>query len=583
MRQWLTTSKMLFLGLCVALVGISNGRLVVAQEASNPKPVRVDQPLLLQQVASIETLEKHGRALFEKCDRPDMIEAMENWIKKDLKELKGIDRTRPVGVMFYLGDVLTEPMWPAFFIPVTNAEEFTNFMATAGPIQGTVSKVAEKAGVSRIDFNGNNDVYMIDRNGYVIMVTEEVQTDRNFPDPQALCEPFANRYDFSFSALAKNVPPGLRSVFVEFLKGSARAGLQQRDREPDDVYRLRRSAGETGIKQFERFVGGTEELTFGVKLDRETLVAKFELEVVGAPDSKLVKSFAAFPGRHSQFGSLLDRETTLTVGVSTILEPDQQKMLKEAWTTAEAALRREIEKSIAAGKPGAPTDIEAFAPLFSALQRSTEAGLVDVFVQMLGSERAGYQVVGAFRLPGGEEFPMALQRLVKLIKERAPENERLQKFELDVSRINDLPVHRVALDANGPNKRLYGDDGGELSIVATPEAIWFATGSTGQSIAALRSTIEAAKEGVETPGSVERAPILVSAEVSRWVDLIDRKGQRVETFKEEAEVAFKSSGRQVRLRLKPAGDALRLQVEVDDGLVKLFGRLIARNIKGAEL
>lgn len=103
------------------------------------KPARVDQPLLLFQVANVETLENHGRTLFEKCERPDMIPAMEMWLKNDLKELKGVDRTRPLGMMMYLGDILTEPMWAATFIPVTNVDEFLGWMCSM-PHSRNISK-----------------------------------------------------------------------------------------------------------------------------------------------------------------------------------------------------------------------------------------------------------------------------------------------------------------------------------------------------------------------------------------------------------------------------------------------------------
>ncbi|WP_131818462.1 hypothetical protein [Planctopirus hydrillae] len=547
------------------------------------KPARVDQPLLLSQVANVETLEKHGRTLFEKCERPDMIPAMEMWLKNDLKELKGVDRTRPLGMMMYLGDILTEPMWAATFIPVTNVDEFLGWMCSMPPTPGTFQKVEGSADRWKVSFGDNANVHVVSRGNYLIMVGEAEQADRNFPDPGPLCEPFATRYDASFSGLLKNIPIGLKSVFLEFAKTTLRADLQQRDNEPAESYRLRRASGESVIKQFERMVSDAEEVTIGARLNRETMVATIELEVVGTPESKLVKAFSAFPGRHSQFGALLDRETTLTVGVSTILEPEQQTLLQQVWTTAEQVLKKEIEKSIAAGKPGAPTDIDAFQPLFGALQRSTQAGLVDVFVQMIGAERSQYEVVGGFRLPGGEEFPLALQKLVQLIKDRQPDNDRLQKLELDVARINDFPVHRATLDPNGANRRLYGEDGGELAFLATPEAIWFAAASKGQAIAALRKTIDEAAKPADDATRPERAPILVTAEISRWVDLIDRRGRAVETFKEESAIAFKGTGHQVRFRMKPSGDALKLQLEFDDGLVKLFGRLIARSQLGNEL
>lgn len=582
---WLANGLMMAILVCPALLVGSSSSVLWGQE-KEPAKKTIDQPLMLFQIAGIDRLESHGKALFKKCERPDMIDPMLNWVQNDLTGLKGVDRSKPFGMMFYLGNSLMDSIWMATYVPVTNTEEFLAWISTSGPLKASITPVEGDATRVQLVYEqaGIPTVEVLKRDGYVIMLYDDAHITWNFPDPVELATRFSNKYDISFSVLARNLPLGLKTVLVEFLKTSLRSQLQQRDNEPTELYRIRRLGGENGLKQLERFVTDCEELTIGAKLDPDKLVAKLELDIQAAQDSKLMKAFKAFPGRHSQFGQLLNRDSTLTVGVSTILEPDQQKLLKESWSAAEAALTKELEKAVKEGRPGsAPGDIEYFRPVFEALQRGTEAGLVDVFVQMFGKERANYQIVGGARFAGGEEFPAAFAKLIQMFKERQPDSPELQRLEIGISTIQDVPVHRVKLDKGGANRRLYGEDGGELAFMFTPNALWFATASTGQSIAVLRDAVEAAAKGQEEGNAGSKAPILVSADIMQWEDLLDRDRERSKIFKEESAIAFEKAGHSVQFRMQPSGNSLKLELEVDDGLVKLFGRLIARNIKGAEL
>ena len=539
--------------------------------AADNEPSELDYPLAVINAASVDRLRANAGAMFETAERQDMTDRVDQWMTSSLQETKGIDRTRPFGIMMFLRPELFAPPIGISYLPVSNLDEA--LQTISGGI-ATVSPVEGKPDRHEIHYTENFKLRTFYRKNYLFLVGpdgNDTSLDRDFPDPEALTARLTNQYDISAALMLKSIPPGMKTLLLTYFRNQWQADLQQRDDEPESVYRLRRTNGEFWGDLLEQIVNQGNEIALGARLDPEQKSAFIELDVAGTRDSKLAKFFQKMTGKRSFFGNLLGRPATVTTSLSLQLDQNQRKLVAAYINALRkdslAKFDDEIEKS---------DFLKIADPLFKNLQQTAETGHLDLFAQLLGTERGQFTILGGVKLSTSNEMPDRLQDLIEFLADGDADNGMLNKFEFEIDSINSLPVHRVPIqpDQEG-GKRMFGENA-FLHVYATPQALWGAFGNE-DAAQVLREAVEGVAQPSDPSEDRNRVPLRFVMHANNWLALVD-ENQESDRF-DKLSHSFASDNDAMVLEIRPTDTGVRIRTEFQSGFISLMGRNFAEGIE----
>ena len=532
----------------------------------------IDYPLVLINAASVQRLRDNAGFMFDLAQQPKMAEAVDPWMVSTLKELKGIDRERPFGLMLYLRPGLVGAPIGISYIPITNLDDALQTLAYG---TGTVKSVEGQAGRNDIQYGETFRIRTLVQGKYLFLVGpdgDETTLDRLFPDPAKLASRLSSQYDIAVSLLIKNVPPGIRTIFLEFLKTSSQAELQQRDDEPESAYRLRRASGDNWLELIDRVVNQGEEVTIGARMDAEQRRASIDFEIAGTSDSKLAKFFQDMAGKRTYFGNLLANPATVTMSISWLLSDKQRPLFVKFFEAAKKDIGDRADKD---GVAGIAPIID---PIFKVLLASADAGHVDGFVQLTGDEPGKFALIGGAKLTASRSLPNQVADLLQFAKDNPNGNETLTKLELASGEIDSFPVHRIQLNPpDKPGQRMFGETS-HLYLYATPQAIWFAFGGDA-ALETLKQSVELAALPQDPQQNRNRVPFLFVTHARNWLTVASDDNENQKTFNEQARAAFEPGGDAMQIIVKPTDSGVRVRVEFEEGFIALMGRGISKGIE----
>ena len=531
----------------------------------------IDYPLVLINSASVQRLRNSAGFMFQTAQQQNKVDALDPWMESTLKDLKGIDRDKPFGMMLYLAPGLIGTPVGISYIPVTNLDEALTTLAYGF---GTITPVDGKSGRHEIAYGERFKIRTLHQGGYVFLVGpdgSEDALDRNFPDPVKLSARLSSQYDIAISLLIKSVPPGIKTLFVEFLKNQSQAEFQQKDGEPESAYRLRRANGESWLELVDKVVNQGEELTIGGRMDPEKRRAYIDFEIAGTSDSKLAKFFQDMAGKRTYFGNLIQNPATLTMSVSWLLDTKQRGLFTQFFEVA----KKEIADR--ADKDGVANLAPVIDPIFKALLASAEAGHIDGFVQIVGDEPGRYAMIGGAKLIASRSLPTQINDLLQFVKDNPNGNETIPKLELAADTIDSHPVHRIQLTPpDKPGQRMFGESS-YLYLYATPQAVWFAFGGDA-AMDALKEAVAQTALPQDPMQNRNRVPFQFVTHAKNWLSVAGEETPRQVSFNENARASFESENDALRLDVRPTDNGIRLRVEFEEGFIALMGRGISKGI-----
>ena len=544
------------------------GSTALAQsDASNES----DYPLVLINSASVQRLRDNAGFMFQMAQQQNKVDGLDPWMESTLKDLKGIDRDRPFGMMLYLAPGLIGAPVGISYIPVTNLDEALTTLAYG---TGTIAPVDGKTGRHEISYGGQFKIRTLHRGGYVFLVGPdgaEDALDRNFPDPAKLSARLSSQYDIAISLLIKSIPPGIKLLFVEFLKNQSQAEFQQKDGEPESAYRLRRANGESWLELVDKVVNQGEELTIGGRMDPQERRAHIDFEIAGTSDSKLAKFFQDMAGKRTYFGNLLQNPATLTMSISWLLDAKQKGLFTQFFEVAKKEISERADKD---GVAGVSPVID---PIFKALLASAEAGHIDGFVQLTGEEPGKFALIGGTKLTASRNLPTQISELLQFAKDNPNGNELIGKLELATDAIDSYPVHRIQLNPpDKPGQKMFGETS-HLYLYVTPQAVWFSFGGDA-ALATMKEAIAQAALPQDPMQNRNRVPFQFVTHAKNLLTVASEETPRQVSFNENARASFESENDAMRLDVRPTDSGVRLRVEFQEGFIALMGRGISKGI-----
>jgi hypothetical protein len=545
---------------------------VPSAKGADDESTSIDYPLVVINAASVDRLRTNARFMFETAERPDMVDVVDKWTVTTLKELKGIDRTRPFGMMMYLPASFIGTPIGISYIPITNLDDALETIAYG---RGTATPVDGKRGCHEIRYGESFVIRTRQIGGYLFLVGpdgNEETMEKNFPDPAKLTSRLSSQYDIAVSLQIKNVPPTMRALFLEYLKTSSQAELQQRDGEPESAYRLRRANGDSWLELIDRVVTQGEEFTIGGRMDPEARKAHIDFEIAGTSDSKLAKFFQDMAGKRTYFGNLLQNPSTFTMSASWLLSDKQRPLMANFFDAAKKDIGAETDKNNIDGAA------KVMDPLFKVLMATADAGHVDLIVQLVGTEKGKFALVAGAKVIGNRNLPNQMTDLLQFVKDNARGNATIEKLEIGANEIESIPVHRLPVNPpDKPGQRMFGETA-YLYIYPSPQAFWVAFGGD-SAFDTLRDSVAQVALPQDPQQSRNRVPFLFVTHANNWLTVSDEENAGARAFNKQARDSFKTNEDAMQIIVRPTDSGVRTRVEFEAGFIALMGRGVTMGIE----
>jgi len=262
-------------------------------------------PVVTVCVASVDRIMDHIGYVFGEVERPETMDMIGAGLA-NFRDLEGLDRTKPGGLMIFISEGLIPMPIPVGFLPVKDIGELGQTFGTMGAQLKAVP--GEEDRYELIPRRGPTSFVVI-QGDYAFIGQNEESINRTFALPEEFAGPLANRYDICASANLRKTPKAVRDLILMTIKNSAQASMQRRDDEPEAVYNLRRSQAEGNLHFVENVLRDGEELTLGFKVDQTAKNASLELVVKATPGSSFAKELKDGANRNPTAGWLASIKT----------------------------------------------------------------------------------------------------------------------------------------------------------------------------------------------------------------------------------------------------------------------------------
>ena len=635
LRAWLRTMLILTL---VCSLRTANG-----QTTSDEKPASSNsedkgfsliaegtRPLATVTFASADRFVNEARYIFDVAESPDTFKIVEDWLSGTMNDLEGFNRDKPFGVMAYLPAVF--PPLPQFiaFVPVDSVEAATKLVEKAPVV---ISKKDEEG---RYEVIGPNRTYpVLIRDGYAFIPLGDnppvEALDRPLPNPAQLLASQADQFDISVCLDIASIPVATRALLMNIITSGISTQLQQRDDEPDGAYRIRKTEGQRVLQALNQLIMDCQKVTFGVDVVQDENAVNIDIVIDALEGTKLLQEILQSTERPSYFIPLLDEDAAVSISLSSMIAERD----KTAYTEMIEGVRMEVARLIEENKLGpTPDENSPIGRALSAIQKSLDVGHLDLFAQFYTDSAGKLAIVGASRVEEGDDMGAGLLDALTRLKD-VDEIKKAGILQIGLGEHQGITFHRLTFAAQQAEAvEVFGNEIG-ITVGVGARSVWAVLGGDA-SYGTLTDVMDKLEESNQSPQDYTTPPNLrVIVNVNQLVEMAtnaDTAGKKARADKElaaaandDAKSAPKSEtppaaappslrgnrgGRQggeraaliaqrreqgeqiLRDTLAEGDDRIevdsrltetgaRLRIRLEQGFVKIFGRLITLRLAGA--
>ena len=489
-----------------------------------------------------------------------------------LNDLKGIDRSRPVGLFLYPPSSGGGDPDAIAFVPVSSMED----LQVSLRISNQVSLVPlEEEG--RWELRGpDNSVPIRVQDGYAFVTQKGELLDGTLPDVAALTASIAERYDLGIVVLREGLPQQALDAAIAKLHADSERDRERRDAESDAEYALRSRISRSLEQIIEYGITDFEQVSLGLTISEEEQQAELETLLDVRPDGPFAGYLQSLAASRSQFAVVDPDAAALSASSAWTLSGEGTDIASQLLQQVREQVGRQLEEDFTAStSAGHPV-----RRVLDALDATVTAGRMDGIVTFAGDRPGGMVLVGAAHLEHSTEVAQAVEQILPYVAQ-SPD---VSALELNAFEAGGVSVHRIVpAKVRKQDERLYGPDAA-LHVGIGRDAIWIALGGA-EAPRVLTEFIEASAQADGDSATGSTPPLLaLDVHLSTWIGLAGTGGTGEQRgFIEAARVAFAVPDQDgLRAVLTPGDRGLRLAVQVDEGYLRLLGLALAKRLQGAE-
>ena len=556
-QTWQRVLALLVVGLIA--MGVPAVSRAQDNDADKPKARPASQPLVIFNVASVDRLIGDVRYLFEASGQPQINEMIDKGLV-GANNLKGLQRTKPMGAMLFLAPGLPPTPFLVSYVPVANIEELIQTIGGGG---NTVLRRVEGE-TDRYELVGQdgNPQQIVLRGGYAFISQDAENLDQAFLDPAKLTKGLSARHDLAITLRLNTVPEVIKTTLLGTLRAQFNANMQQRDDEEDGPYKLRRNNEGNTLEFLELLIAEGDRVTIGINASKENKNAILEILFEAKASGKWAKALKKIDSRPSYFAPLIDEKAPLSFSLSWKMDKREQDNTTDFLRILEPQIAAQLE-------PVAP----AVHNLFAALNKTAVTGHADAFFQYKVVPPERMALFGGLKVEEGKQLSAAVRSILSELQR----NPEVAEMELDIDSHKGVSFHRLGSRAQAvspANQRIYG--GTPSVYVGTgPNVVWFSLGDSG-SLDAAKEAIDKLATARATVGNRQRgAPFQFVFNMTPWIDKLDAD----RPFTRLVRQAFQGGKDRLQVDVRPSDNGMRMQLKVEEGFLKLLGTAIGRGVE----
>ncbi len=452
------------------------------------------RPLASVTFAGVDRFVDEARYIFDVSGQTEAFRVVEEWLASTLNNLEGFNRDRPFGIFVYVP--VAFPPLPEFlaFVPIDSVEDARKLVEKAPVL---VRQDPEREG--RYEIVGpQQTVPMLLRNGYAFFPIGNnppaSALDRELPEPTDLVASQARQFDVAVTLDIASIPAGTRTLFSSLITSGMSPQLQRRDDEPEGAYRVRRAEGERVMSALRQLLDECDRVILGVDVVKEQHAVNFEIVVDALAGTKMLQEIFESTTKSSQFIPLLDDTAPVSISMSTVMNERD----KNAWVEMLDGLKLEFARQIDIHRLGAPTDEHgAVGQALSAVQETVKSGHLDTFAQFYTDAAQKLAIVGAVRVEDGESIAGGLQdALIRL--QDFPDLRTAGDLQVGYNQHLGITFHRLSI-RNPPAEatEIFGQNLG-ITVGCSSSSIWACLGGD-ESFNTLTNVIDRLEQARQSP------------------------------------------------------------------------------------
>lgn len=526
-------------------------------EETTPKPV----PIAVAAVSSVERVLECIDYVFLSVDRPEIAEFAAAQLA-NVRDLKGVDRNRPLGVIVFLKPGLIPQPDFVGFLPVDDFAELLQTLAV-GPVQP--AKVPETEGRYSIQAPGNT-IYFEQLGTNVFFARSEELLDLELPEPATLTKSLMTRYDVAAQLKIGTIPVAMRTVLLDFIRAAMQANMQHRDEEPESFYRLRKASGNGNLKFLEHLLMQGDSFTVGVDVSPELKSAVIEMDLNARPGSEFAKLLEDFGGKVSYYRPLQKDPSVVSAFLSQRMDKDTQDMLTEIVTQGQAAI-----EVLLAENPQTMDQTVRLQGLADTLLGTIEAGIFDGFFRIQMAESGEATLLASVRVSGGTRAAETIGDLLTLLQ--TVEGSDRVELQLNADQHQGVIFHRVKPVNQGadPMRRAFaGDDEINMYFGAGERTLWFVLGGK-EAMPAAKAAIDRILDPAAQRDLAGTAPVQFSFSMSQWMAMWANPDREPEGMQLTMQENFAAGQDRILFDVNPKENGIRYRIRFEEGFIRAAG------------
>lgn len=469
--------------------------------------------------------------------------------------LKGIDDSKPSGMLMYFEEGAEEPTMMGF-IPISNMEDVLNTISEQ-------AEVEEGDDYTTIIPDDGSELLMKQIGDYAFISDREEMFEAAPSDPASVLGDLQDNYNIGARIYAQRIPESLREMALDMIEEGYAESMEEMGEFPGD---LQEKNFEMQMAAIKSFIYETEEIVLGFVADEDDGSLRFGFQVTGLEGSKMAMQSAAQKDvEETRFGGFLMEGAAFTANTCSVIVEEDIAQYEEMLAQLREEAFKEMENE---GMPEEQAKIvQSIADdFFDVIEDTLKEGRIDLGAVVTTEETVefalGFQVADAKKLEDG------VKELVNMV-ENEPEVREKVEFNLNAGSMNGVTLHEIIVQIPEDEEEMVDVLGSEMTIILGigDKVVYMAGGAKDP-----KGLLERAMTG--TPSESEAAGKNVAIQYNLFLSPILRMAAGIEGEEMMEDMADKldETGRdRLRITVEMIENGMKGDFEIQDGILEIIG------------
>ena len=470
---------------------------------------------------------------------------------------QGLDVNQPIGVLVPLVDGVPQP------IAVLPTADIKPMLKRLEPQTGGPADVLDDG--TMVISIGANTIFIRQNTDWAALAPRQELLAYAPADPTSLFEGMGNEYDIAVRLRLQQVPLETRNMFIAQMRQGFEQAIQQNQADAEGTG----DVAEASIKQIEQLINDTDELNFGINIDRIGQQVAIDTSFTAVEGSQLAGMYGGAHSIPSQFADVIREDAAAFYHAATSIGPEAIKQTRETMRSSLSSLSSMLENQDDLTEDQADDIKELIDRIAELSLKSIEEGRADVGVLLLTTDDNFQFVFGAFVADGSEAAQIAKDVAAQL------ENEPgAPRFEFDRSTYEGVTMHLVEADVpedEDEARKIFGEKL-QVHIGTGEKSVYIATGKDSETLMKQlidRRDVDAAENVTRPTGQmkIKLKPIL---EFAQSIESNDAIGAMIEELSRGSDLGL------LTVIQDSIENGQETNITISEGMLKAIGAAAAQ-------